>query len=151
MGSEIVIVPVVFATIGFVVWIMVVGWQRRQQIRVMTDFNTRLLERMGSVKDFSDFLATEGGAKFIDRVTSGGTRPEISLTILRSIQTGLVLFALGVGFIVLAWVLRSDFPYGETHVFSISGTIALSLGFGFLLSAGASYRLADAMQRRHDE
>ena len=152
MGSEIIIVPFIFATIGFVVWVLVSGWQRRQQIRVMTDFNTQLLERMGSVKDFSEFLATDGGAKFIDRVTAaGGTRPEIRLTILRSVQTGLVLFALGVGLIVLAWFLRSDFPYGETHVFSVSGTIALSLGFGFLLSAVASYRLASAMQRRNDE
>ena len=152
MGSEIIIVPFIFATIGFVVWVLVSGWQRRQQIRVMTDFNTQLLERMGSVKDFSEFLATEGGAKFIDRVTAGGgTRPEIRLTILRSVQTGLVLFALGVGLIVLAWFLRSDFPYGETHVFSVSGTIALSLGVGFLLSAVASYRLASAMQRRRDE
>ena len=152
MGSEIIIVPFIFATIGFVVWVLVSGWQRRQQIRVMTDFNTQLLERMGSVKDFSEFLATDGGAKFIDRVTAGGgTRPEIRMTILRSVQTGLVLFALGVGLIVLAWFLRSDFPYGETHVFSVSGTIALSLGVGFLLSAVASYRLASAMQRRRDE
>ena len=152
MGSEIIIVPFIFATIGFVVWVLVSGWQRRQQIRVMTDFNTQLLERMGSVKDFSEFLATDGGAKFIDRVTAaGGTRPEIRMTILRSVQTGLVLFALGIGLIVLAWFLRSDFPYGETHVFSVSGTIALSLGVGFLLSAVASYRLASAMQRRRDE
>ena len=152
MGSEIIIVPFIFATIGFIVWVLVSGWQRRQQIRVMTDFNTQLLERMGSVKDFSEFLATDGGAKFIDRVTAaGGTRPEIRMTILRSVQTGLVLFALGVGLIVLAWFLRSDFPYGETHVFSVSGTIALSLGVGFLLSAVASYRLASAMQRRRDE
>jgi hypothetical protein len=151
MGSEIIIVPFIFSTIGFIVWVLVGGWQRRQHIRVMTDFNNKLLDRMGSVKDFSEFLQTDGGAKFIDRVTAGGTRPEIRWTILRSLQTGLVLFALGVGLIVLAWVLRSDFPYGETHVFSVTGTIALSLGVGFLLSATASYRLASVMQHRDDE
>ena len=151
MGSEIIIVPFIFSTIGFIVWVLVAGSQRRQHIRVMTDFNNKLLDRMGSVKDFSEFLQTDGGAKFIDRVTAGGTRPEIRWTILRSLQTGLVLFALGVGLIVLAWVLRSDFPYGETHVFSVTGTIALSLGVGFLLSAAASYRLASAMQHRDDE
>ena len=151
MGSEIIIVPFIFSTIGFIVWVLVGGWQRRQHIRVMTDFNNKLLDRMGSVKDFSEFLQTDGGAKFIDRVTASGTRPEIRWTILRSLQTGLVLFALGVGLIVLAWVLRSDFPYGETHVFSVTGTIALSLGVGFLLSAAASYRLASAMQHRDDE
>jgi len=151
MGSEIIIVPFIFSTLGFVVWVLVTGWQRRQHIRVMTDFNNKLIDRMGSVKDFSDFLQTDGGAKFIDRVTGGGTRPEIRWTILRSLQTGLVLLALGVGLIVLAWVLRSDFPYGENHVFSVTGTIALSLGVGFLLSATAAYRLASGMLPRHDE
>ena len=151
MGSEIIIVPFIFSTIGFIVWVLVTGWQRRQHIRVMTDFNNKLLDRMGSVKDFSDFLQTDGGAKFIDRVTAGGTRPAIRWTILRSLQTGLVLFALGIGLILLAWILRSDFPYGENHVFSVTGTIALSLGVGFLLSAGASYRIASTMHDRDDE
>ena len=151
MGSEIIIVPFIFSTLGFIVWVLVTGWQRRQHIRVMTDFNNKLLDRMGSVKDFSDFLQTDGGAKFIDRVTAGGTRPEIRWTILRSLQTGLVLLALGVGLIMLAWVLRSDFPYGENHVFSVTGTIALSLGIGFLLSAIAAYRVASGMLPRHDE
>jgi len=151
MGSEIIIVPFIFSTIGFIVWVLVTGSQRRQHIRVMTDFNNKLLDRMGSVKDFSEFLETDGGAKFIDRVTAGGTRPEIRWTILRSLQTGLVLLALGVGLIVLAWLLRSDFPYGENHVFSVTGTIAFSLGIGFLLSTIAAYRLASAMPQRHDE
>jgi hypothetical protein len=52
--------------------------------------------------------------------------------------------------IVLAWVLRSDFPYGENHVFSVTGTIALSLGVGFLLSSIAAYRLASTMPNPHD-
>src|SRR5215831_4526614 len=150
MGSEIIIVPFVFATIGFVVWVLVTGWQRRQHLQVMTDFNSHLLERMGSVKDFSDFLQTDGGAKFMDRVTAGGTRPEIRWTILRSLQTGLVLICLGVGLITLAWVFRLDALIND-HVFGVTGTIALSLGLGFLLSAGAAYRLASTLERRHDE
>jgi len=150
MGSEIIIVPFIFSTLGFVVWVLVTGWQRRQHLRVMTDFNNHLLERMGSVKDFSDFLQTDGGAKFIDRVTAGGTRPEIRWTILRSLQTGLVLICLGVGLITLASFFRSEYPFDD-RIFGVTGTIALSLGVGFLLSAGAAYRLASALQRRHDE
>jgi hypothetical protein len=150
MGSEIIIVPVVFATIGFVVWVMVNGWERRQQVRVLTDFNSRLLERIGSVKDFSEFLQTDGGAKFMDRVTAGGTPPDVRMTILRSVQTGLVLLTLGTGLLVLSALFRREYPYGETEVFTVTGVIALSLGFGFLLSGGASYRLASTMQRRHD-
>src|SRR5215467_4307764 len=107
MGSEIIIVPFIFSTIGFIVWVLVTGWQRRQHIRAMTEFNNKLLDRMGSVKDFSDFLATDGGASFIDRVTAGGMRPEIRTTILRSVQTGVVLLALGTGLLVLSGLYRA--------------------------------------------
>jgi hypothetical protein len=150
MGSEIIIVPFIFSTIGFIVWVAINGWQRRQQVKLLTDFNSRLLERVGSVKDFSEFLQTDGGAKFMDRVTAGGTPPDVRMTILRAVQTGLVLLALGAGLLLLAWLLRARWPYGDADVFTITGVIALSLGVGFILSGGASYRLASGMQRRAD-
>jgi hypothetical protein len=150
IAPEIIIVPFIFSTIGFVVWVAFNAWERRQQVKLLTDFNSRLLERIGSVKDFSEFLQTDGGAKFIDRVTAGGTPPDVRITILRAVQTGLVLVSLGVGLLLLAWMLRARYPYGDFEVFTITGTIALSLGVGFLLSGGASYRLASGMQRRHD-
>jgi len=150
MGSEIIIVPFIFSTMGFMVWVAFNAWQRRQQVKLLTDFNSRLLERFGSVKDFSEFLSTDGGAKFIDRVTAGGTPPDIRMTILRAVQTGLVLISLGAGLLLLAWMLRARYPFGDFEVFTITGTIASSLGVGFLLSGGASYRLASGMQRRHD-
>ena len=150
MGSEIIIVPFIFSTIGFIVWVLINGWQRRQHIKLLTDFNSHLLDRIGSVKDFSEFLQTDGGAKFMDRVSAAGTPSDIRMTILHAVQTGLVLSALGAGLLVLAWMLRARYPFGDSEVFTITGVIALSLGVGFLLSGGASYRLASGMQRRND-
>lgn len=150
MGDDVIIVPFMFSTIGFIVWVVVNGWQRRQQIKQLTEFNSRLLERIGSVKDFSEFLQTDGGAKFMDRVTAGGAVPDVRMTILRAIQTGLVLLTLGVGLLVLAWIFRQRFPFGDSEVFTTTGVISISLGIGFLLSGGASYRLASGLQRRND-
>lgn len=148
---EVIIVPFIFSTLGFVFWVAVNGWLRRQQARMLTDFNTRLLERIGSVKDFNEFLQTEGGAKFMDRLTAAGdTPPDVRMTILRAVQTGLVLLTLGGGLLLLAWLLRDRFPYGDSEVFTITGVIGLSLGIGFLLSGGASYRLAGGLLRRTD-
>ena len=145
MQTEIIIVPFIFGTLGFIVWVLVNGWQRRQQVKALTDFNTRLLERIGSVKEFSEFLQTAGGAAFIERVAVSGTPPDIRLTIVRAVQTGLVLVALGLGLIFLSWNFKGQFP--EARTFTISGVIALSLGVGFLLSGGASHRLAAGMRR----
>src|SRR5439155_23778972 len=66
MGSEVVIVPSVFGTIAFIVWTVVNGWLRRQHGKSIMKLNTWLVERMGSVKAFSDFLQTDGVAKFFD-------------------------------------------------------------------------------------
>ena len=48
MNTEMIVVPVFFGMLGFVVWVVVNGWQRRQQVKVMTDFNSRLFDRLGS-------------------------------------------------------------------------------------------------------
>jgi hypothetical protein len=147
MPPEIIIVPFIFSTFGFIVWVLVNGWQRRQQVRLLTDFNSRLLERVGSVKDFSDFLQTDGGARFMDRVTAGGAPPDVRMAILRAVQTGIVLVTLGIGLLFLAWKFTAAYP-DDSRVFTVVGVIALSLGVGFLLSGGASYRLAAGLQRQ---
>jgi len=139
--------PAFFGTICFVTWMVLNAWQRRQQARQLGEFNTRLLQRIESFKDFSDFLHSDGGAKFLDRLVAGGLGQDVRSTILRAVQTGLVLLSLGVGMMVLGWILRFQYPYGDTYMFVICGVIALSLGVGFILAGGASYKLAAGMRR----
>src|SRR5262245_11012660 len=112
MGSEVVVVPFIFGTIGFIVWVAINGMHRRQQIKLLTEFNNRLLERIESLKDFSEFLQTDGGTRFIERFGGGGTPPDIRMMILRAVQTGLVLLSLGTGLLVLASILSARFPQG---------------------------------------
>ena len=45
-----------FVTIGFVVWTIATNWQRNRHLREMTAFHARIIDRMGSIKDFNDFL-----------------------------------------------------------------------------------------------
>ena len=59
-----------------------------------------------------------------------------------SLQKGIILTLLGFGFLLLAFKFHRDDP-GD--VFMVIGTVGLSLGIGFLLSAGASYRLSKSM------
>jgi hypothetical protein len=142
-GSEVIIVPALFIMVGFVIWVVVNGWQRRLRLKLTTEFNSKLLDRIGSVKDFNEFLQTEGGAKFMDGLTieRGSTRPQDS--ILRVSQIGIVLITLGFGFLVLDWYFSVRYRgAGDTEVLTVIGVIAASLGLGFLISAGISYRLA---------
>jgi hypothetical protein len=136
-----VVLPALFMTIGFVIWVLANAWQRRLRLKLTTEFNGKLLDRIGSVKDFNDFLQTEGGAKFMDSLTVERTSSRPQDGILRAIQIGIVLFMLGTGFLFLNWYFSVRYAE-DTEVLTVIGVIAASLGVGFLVSAGASYRVA---------
>ena len=59
MGEEVIIVPSLFLMIGYVFYVIANAFTRRQELRSTTEFQSRLLERMGSVGEFSQFLNTE--------------------------------------------------------------------------------------------
>src|SRR5580658_6564179 len=90
-SPEIIIAPALFTMIGFIIWVVVTGWQRRLRLKLTTEVNSKLLDRIGSVKDFNEFLQTAGGATFMDSLTveRSATRPQDS--ILRASQIGIVL------------------------------------------------------------
>ena len=60
---------VLFLT-GFVVWVIATALQRRQRLNLSADFNRQLLDRIGSVKDFSDFVQTDAGTRFMRHLTT---------------------------------------------------------------------------------
>jgi hypothetical protein len=138
---EIIILPALFIMIGFIIWVLVNGWQRRVRLKLTTDFHSKLLDRIGSVKDFNDFLQTDGGVSFMDSLTieRSSSRPQDG--ILRAVQMGIVLGMLGLGLLALDWYFTVRYA-DDTEVLTVIGVIAASLGLGFLISAGASYRLA---------
>src|ERR1700681_1423254 len=116
-SPEIIIVPALFIMVGFVSWVVVNGWQRRLRLKLTTEFNSKLLDRIGSVKDFNEFLQTEGGAKFMDGLTIERRSPRPQDSILRASQIGIVLIALGCGFLVLDWYFGVRYASaGDTEV-----------------------------------
>src|SRR5215510_15999282 len=103
MRSEMIIGPAFFLMVAFCVSVLVNAWQRHTRMKLMSDVNNKLLDRIGSVKDFNEFLQTEGGTRFLDSLTveRETSRPQDS--IFRAIQFGIVLLTLGLGFLVLGW------------------------------------------------
>lgn len=141
MKTEFIVLPSMFAMIAFVIWVVANGWQRRQQWRLMTDFNTRLLDRLGSVKDLNDLLQTETGARLIGLFTSERGSLGARERILMAVQTGVVFIVLGLGFLFLDW----RFVYNDDGACTVIGVVGLALGIGLILSAAVSYRVASAL------
>lgn len=146
MNDEVFIFLAFFSAIAFVVYTMVTAGLRRMQLKATAEFNIRLLDRIGSIKDFNEFLQTEGGAKFMSSLTAAtaarpGSRP--SQRILLASQIGAVMSTVGVGFLVLKALLAFNEP--SAVGFTVIGVVALSIGLGFLVSSAMSYWLANRL------
>lgn len=134
---EAVIVPIVvitfFSALTFVFHLR--AKHNRERLQAQMDLQTRILERFESPQEFTAFLTTSGGQKFLSGLSqeSAGWAP--AKRILGGLQTGLVLCLLGIGLIVISAIENEVEP-------AYFGIIALALGLGFLGSSALSYRLS---------
>jgi hypothetical protein len=142
MGSEIIIVPSLFFMVGYIVYVIVDGYRRRQQTRIFTEFHGKLLDRIGSAKEFGEFFSSDAGERFLTALSnSEAAAPQ--LRILRSLQTGLVLLALGIGFFMLT--NQRNFELDALDGLLVTATAATAIGAGLVVSTAMSYVLSKRM------
>jgi hypothetical protein len=135
-----------FGMIAWIVYVIVDGNRRKERLRVFTDFHSKLIDRMGSSNEFAAFLQSDGGRRFLESLSVEKGHP--ANRIMVAVQTGLVLAALGIGFVLAGeWGVSPAAWRGEWEVngFRIAGIIFTSTGVGFLLSAVSSYFLAKSL------
>ena len=142
MSSEIIILPALFFLAGFIVYTVVDGFRRRQQVKLLTEFHAKLLDRLGSEKEFAEFFTSDAGTRFMDSMSSrDGGAPQ--LRILRSLQTGLVLLALGVGFFIMLGM--RTFSIEAVDGLMVMATAATAIGAALVISTAMSYALSRRM------
>ena len=136
---EIIIVPAVMAAFCFVIWTFVDASRQKHRLKLMAEFNSRLVDRLGSVNDFSQFAKSEVGIRFLNSIVSDTPKPRPGDRILRATHIGIVLVALASGLLALARY------FGDAEEFMIVGVVSMSLGGGFLISALVSHRVSVAL------
>ena len=141
MGSEVVIVPAAFLMIGYVFYVVASAFTRRQQLRSVTEFQSRLLDRMGTVGEFNQFLNSDGGQRFLGSLSMESAGGAAHQRVLRAFQSGIVMICLGIGiFLYLGEVRSLDMESYETVGFV--GTISTAVGLGLLISGYVSLLLS---------
>jgi hypothetical protein len=141
MGSEIIIVPSALLMTAYVFYVIANAFIRRQQLKSTTDFQTKLLERMGNMGEFSQFLNTEGGQKLLGTVASDGGFAH--QRVLRALQSGIVMMCLGLGiFLYLGNVNTARDTY---EAMGFVATVATAVGAGLLISGYVSLKLSRRM------
>lgn len=130
-----------FAAVAFIVYVIVDSRRRGEQLKVMSEFQSRLLDRMGSPRELGEFLDSEGGARFLNAIATERRHP--AERILRSTSIGIVLAGLGLAF----WLIRVAVV---THpdaraLFGGLAILGICAGLAFLVSAATSVRLSRSL------
>ncbi len=113
-------------------------WSRTA--KTQADVHTKLLEKFASNQELLAYMGTEAGKRFLESAPipvdlEPGSRVSAPLgRILWSAQVGVILAMAGAGLLAV----KSHVPDAEKGLL-VFGALTLTLGVGFVLSAGVSY------------
>jgi hypothetical protein len=137
------------AFISLLVWLIRAVIDHRRWLRlsrVQTEVHTKLMDRLTTNEDLLAYIQSPAGRRFLESAPialDGEPRPTGAPfgRILWSLQAGIVLVALGVGF----WFARVNVFPEVAEGFYVLGVIAMALGAGFAVSAVASYFISNRL------
>ncbi|MCX6550129.1 MAG: hypothetical protein NTY02_03810 [Acidobacteria bacterium] len=127
-----------FSLIGWIVFVFVDGRRRREQLKALTEFHGKFLEKMSSTTEFGAFLETDGGKQFLKVLSVEG--PGAKTRIVQGTERGILCLTIGLALLLLGWAFH-DLRDG----FIIIGAIVTACGVGNLLSCGASFGLSKTL------
>ena len=149
MDGPTIVLTALFGSVVWLVYIVVDGIRRRQQLRVMNEFHNKLLDRIGSGREFVDFFNGEAGSRFIESLSTDRGAP--TARILSSMQLGLTSLSLGIAIFVL--VSSRSYDREAADILTFVATVGVGVGAGMVVSSALSYFAAKRMgilNRRHD-
>src|SRR5206468_4536803 len=127
-----------FMMVSWIVYTIVNGLRLWHQQRMLSQFQTKLLDRIGSVNELGAFLNTEPGARFLKGLTTVNEAGRPHTRIVGALQSGAVLGTLGGALFLYSW-WSPTLPSGVTNGINAVATAFMGLGVGFLFAAGLSY------------
>jgi len=135
MSDEVVLFPIFFSLIGFVVWTIFSTIRRYKTAKLQAELQTKLLEKFGSGQELLAYIQSDAGKRFLESLTMEQRTPYGR--ILGAAQTSVVLILLALALLFV----RGRVSGGEEG-FLVLGSVILSLGVGFGGSAALSYYLS---------
>lgn len=132
--------------VGLIVWFvrMVINTRRWNKLsKVQYEVHSKLLDRFTANEDLLAYMQTPAGRRFLESAPIQLPDEPRSMAapfsrILWSVQAGVVLLLTGIGLLYVS----STFIDEPAQLFMVLGVIALALGGGFIMSAGAAYVLS---------
>lgn len=140
MNSEalamMIILPSLFLVAGWLFRTLLAFFERRRSDRYHYELQNKLLDKFGTAPELVEYLSSESGSQFIN-ATLTEPRVQPAGRILNSIQAGVVVTALGIGFLIL-----KELVAGAQEGFGVLGVLGICLGAGFLASSWIAMTLS---------
>ena len=133
-----ILVPIsLFAALAFVSWVVLVSIRGILLARVQAGVQTRLLDRLPTADSLIAYTETEGGREFVASLLEDRSqRNSPYKSILNGVQAAILFSVFGVTVLWLSKIGRL------AEGFVVLGSLALALGVGFALAAGATWMLS---------
>jgi hypothetical protein len=145
-SGDVVPFAVFICVLGSLIWLIRLLLENRRWSRIFrlqTDVHNKLIEKFGTSQELLAYMGTDAGKRFLEAAPipvdfeHSQPMPSPVARVLMPLQIGIVLTLLGFGFVYL----RHNLPQGTTPLL-VFGTLTLMLGFGFIISAGVTWFLA---------
>jgi len=107
-GDEIVLMTVLPITIvfwGWVVWV-ILEWRK---LRHKSKLQSKIVDKFSTAQEFSDFLQSKEGSRFLNFLKFNGRAPRER--ILSSLSKGVILSFLGIAIIVIGSLFAEEMKY----------------------------------------
>jgi hypothetical protein len=138
MNPDIVMMVTVTGMVSWIAWVIFSNLRRYKIARYQAEVHTKLLEKFGRSEELLAYLESEAGKRFLESASIEQAKPNPFARILWAVQAGLILTLAGVALLFL----RSRVPDIAEGFFLVLGALAVAIGVGFVLAAGASYGLS---------
>ena len=136
-GGDVLSFIALMSFLGAVFYLLFGAIRRKQQ----NTMQKHLLDKFASTHDFTEFVQSPAGQKYVSGFTDSATKPYAS--ILNSLRAGIVLIFFGLAFFMIrATPEAHEGPYVLRGI----GTLLAMLGIGFVVSAAASYVIAKKLK-----
>ncbi|HEX6773482.1 MAG TPA: hypothetical protein VF126_15730 [Acidobacteriaceae bacterium] len=138
---ENILIPLfVCSLLAFLAWTIFTSIRRFFMARLQASLQSKMLDRINSAETMLTYISTDAGREFVEalrleREPGAGAAPYRS--ILVGVQLSIVLIVFGAALLLLHanHVVTDDAPV-------VLGTLAVALGVGLGIAAGATYYLS---------
>ena len=136
------VIGMVMGTLGmvatiWVIYLIVNAFQRRQQLKATSEFQTRLLDRIGSAREFGEFLNSTEGERFLRAVAP---REKPAARLFQTVQSAAITLFVGIAILVYTGLLAGDVDEGLRSALGFVSAILIATGLALAVSAAIALK-----------